>query len=69
VCPFDTAALSSATYRYKEIKDCNFNVVLGGFGATTSEFIDAQLASSEVNGLKAIVAGGEVISNSTSEAM
>jgi hypothetical protein len=56
-------------YRYKEIKDCNFNVVLGGFGATTSELIDAQLAVSETNGLKVIVAGAKVISNSSSEAM
>ena len=55
--------------RYKEIADCNFNVVLGGFGATTLPMIDAQLAASAANGLKVISAGQHVVSNSTSAAL
>ena len=55
--------------RYKEIAECNFNVVLGGFGATTLPAIDAQLAASEANGLKVIAAGETVISNSSSQAL
>lgn len=41
--------------RYREIADANFTLVLGGFGATTTEAVTRQLALCEKYGLRAVV--------------
>eukprot|EP00750_Incisomonas_marina_P018867 INCI3160.1.p1 GENE.INCI3160.1~~INCI3160.1.p1 ORF type:complete len:434 (-),score=66.14 INCI3160.1:134-1435(-) len=46
---------SDFSERYQEIRDANFTAVLGGFGATTPDQIQAQIAAAEANGLGAIV--------------
>ncbi len=44
-----------ADERYKEIADAGFNLVMGGFGATTVESITQQLELCEKYGMKALV--------------
>jgi len=44
-----------ADYRYKEIADANFTMVLGGFGARTPETVKKQIALCENYNLKAVV--------------